>query len=370
MSTSVEKKRKPESDDTGGLALKHPRGKKNSEIKKEMSKFTVNDLLVEMKDGSPITLKTTDSIYDALTILLENKISSAPIMDNRQPKICVGFVDMMDICTAIVDILESSPMVERLHNYAAKKKDSKTKQNTEEEEAEDSMFEYLEQSIVQGISAKALSDFSKLNVFGTISLEAPLIDAIKELSKPHHLRLCVIDPNTNEFMGVITQSGVMEFALEEFVDHATKKNRKISDLKLSSSLQTIGIDKTAFEAFEKMKDKKVSALGICNRQGTLLDVISASDFTPWTEWLANGQVFRFSDFSKLKFLVGDYLSSSRAQRELGKRRPVMCKYTSLLQDVAGDMLYNHVHQVFVVDENDRPEGVVTYTDLVSELLHL
>jgi len=369
--TSV-KKRKSEEKISSLEASKHP--KPNRTFKNVLSKHNVNDVLVEMKDGSPIVVHSDDSIYRALSILLENKISGAPVMDWKNPKVCVGFVDMMDINAAIIDVLESSPACDYFSKIPAKStqrygnEDQKQgkKQRTYDEDEEPG-FEFIEEIIIQSISARAITDFSQMDRLKSLSSNCNLHDAALELSDTKHQRVAIVDPN-GEFRGIITQSGFIEYILEEHIELFKQYPKKVGQLVSKAQLSIISADISAFEAFKTMKEKKISSFAICNKHGTLIDVISASDLTLWTEWVACGEVFRFSDFSSLKSPVAEYLESSRAQRDIEKRPPVTCKIDALLEDIVADMLYHHVHRVYVVDENDYPISVVSYADIIWELL--
>ena len=40
---------------------------------------------------------------------------------------------------------------------------------------------------------------------------------------------------------------------------------------------------------------------------------------------------------------------------------------SKIEDVISDMLYNNIHSIFITEDN-RPIGLVTYADIVYELI--
>ncbi len=52
----------------------------------------------------------------------------------------------------------------------------------------------------------------------------------------------------------------------------------------------------------------------------------------------------------------------------GKRHPLTCTKTSSLEEVISDMLFNHIHQLFIVDEANMPLGVVSYADIIQDIV--
>jgi len=339
---------------------KHP--KKKSPIKNLLSDRKIAEILVEMKDGSPITVLSTDSLYTALGTIATDKISSVPVMSASDTTKCVGFVDMMDLLSATITLLESDNIGKHWSKVAARKS-----RVTSNETEEDSMLELAEELLMNSISAQALADISCMDVFVTIPSEMNILDAGEELAHPRHQRLAVVN-ESHKFMGVITQSGFVEYMTSEYTEELQLSQRKVGSLTLRSKLHTVKEDASAFSAFKMMMEEKTNSLAVVNASGKLVDVISASDLMLWTEWIAVGEVLRFSDISAMKLNVERYLEESRSQREIGKRTPLTCTKTSSLEEVTSDMLFHHVHQLFIVDEANIPLGVVTYADIIEDII--
>lgn len=59
-----------------------------------------------MKDGELVEARTNQNLYEIFGILTSNKILSVPLYDINTKKY-IGFVDMVDIATATVDIIEA-----------------------------------------------------------------------------------------------------------------------------------------------------------------------------------------------------------------------------------------------------------------------
>ena len=93
-------------------------------------------------------------------------------------------------------------------------------------------------------------------------------------------------------------------------------------------------------------------------------------FQLWNEWIAEGNVFRFTNLENLLEPVTSYLESTRAQRNnLNQTHLYTCFFKTPLLDVIENLLVNHIHQLFVVDENapNKLLSVVSYTDIFNYL---
>jgi hypothetical protein len=129
------KKRKQEEEAPESKASKHASSLGwNAAIKETMLKRTADDLLAQMKDGNVISVKSTDNMY---TALLVSEVSTTLLTFHRYspkrkytqylfwmhktlPSVWVaylskdsylqGFIDTLDIVTAITDILTQGPV--------------------------------------------------------------------------------------------------------------------------------------------------------------------------------------------------------------------------------------------------------------------
>jgi predicted transcriptional regulator len=78
---------------------------------------------------------------------------------------------------------------------------------------------------------------------------------------------------------LVTQTGFVEYLSEEHALTLDKTGLTVGDLGLARHhVHTVPVEgTTALDALKEMRDRKVTGLGVVNKNGVLLDVISASD---------------------------------------------------------------------------------------------
>jgi CBS domain-containing protein len=363
-----------------------------------------------MKEGGTIDVLSSFSFYEALTILIDNKISSAPIMDVNTNKY-IGFVDMIDLATAIVDILEANNSFETMKeanaanrnnnnskaeetketgkgskgkdNQSKKKKDKKKKSTTQKEAStreeeikkrrereyvEDDEDPFAEALLLNSVSVKSLSDASQRDPFLWVNENDSLVK-VAELLKDHH-RIAVMDEQ-QKLRGVITQSGFMEYLNEEHGLWLDKISKRVKDLHLPSIVHSVHVRCRAIDALKMMKEKKVTGLAVVNNDGNLVDVVSASDLMVWSEWSVGGHALRFRYLSALTLELKEFLENSRSQRS-GKTNapshPVICRGKTPVSEAVSLMLEHNIHRLFIINSQNQPKSVVTYGDLIYDLI--
>ncbi|ELR10921.1 CBS domain containing protein [Acanthamoeba castellanii str. Neff] len=341
------------------------------ELKEALAKGTAQDVIYWMKDGTIIQLLATDSFYVALATLVDAKIRAAPIYDPAEQKY-VGFVDMLDLTAAIVELLEVNETFKNKKNKK-EKKEKETKQEEEESEevkrrkrdyAEDEEDPFAEHLMLESLSVKAISDFSHTDPFISVRSDESLTK-VAELLRTHH-RIGVVNEKG-------TFIGFVEYLSEEHALTLDKTGLTVGDLGLARHhVHTVPVEgTTALDALKEMRDRKVTGLGVVNKNGVLLDVISASDLMVWAEWEACGQPIRFRHLSTLNYPITEFLAQSRAQAHHKKvnrnEGPMVCTSETELQEAIGTMLVNNIHRLFVVDEARKPVSVLTYGDIIARL---
>jgi len=339
-------------------------------LRKSLATGIAQDVIYWMKDGTIIRLLATDSFYVALATLIDAKIRAAPIFDEAQQRY-IGFVDMLDLTAAVVELLESNDTFKNRHKHTSAVNEGKDKEDDEEQRKkrdyeEDEEDPFAEHMVLELLSVKAVSDFSHTNPFISVTTNDSLTSVAQLLAQYH--RIGVVNEN-DKFVGLITQTGFVEYLSEEHALTIDKLTDTIGNLHLPDQVYTVPItDTSALDALKLMRDKKVTGLGIVNKNGVLLDVISASDLMVWSEWEACGQPLRFRHLSSLNYPISEFLDNSRAQYHHKKEGPLVCKKDTSLQDAIGTMLANNIHRLFVVDELNKPVSVITYGDAIRHLL--
>jgi len=320
------------------------------QIRAGLEKVPLSELTSMMKGGTPITVNSENSIYAALMILIENKILSAPVMKGVSQE-CIGFVDVLDLACALVEIAEKTKAYEK---------------KTKVPDIEDENWEG--KLLVDSLDAKSVTDFSQRDKFVKLNEKDSALKAAKILIDENLHRLAIVN-DKEELIGVLTLSGICEYISEEHAVSMEELESTVNDLKLPKTVYTIKSTEKAIDAFRRMRETRVSGLGVVDENNNLVDAISASDLMLWTEWIAAGQPFIFPDITSLGKDIKTFLEDSRAQREISKRGPLTVELSARIVDVIGDLLIENVHRFFVVDDTNRPVSVVTFDRILDYLIN-
>jgi CBS domain-containing protein len=105
------------------------------------------------------------------------------------------------------------------------------------------------------------------------------------------------------------------------------------------------------EAERRMREYRVSGLPVVDQDGILVGVISQTDFVH----LADPDVRSLIRRASVGIRVGEVMSHP----------PVTVVLTTTLVDASRLMTQERVHRVVVVDENQRPLGVLAAMDFVA-----
>jgi len=334
-----------------GKKSKHNQNSVQQEIRKGLASTKVRELLSMMKGGSPIVIEGSRTLYDALMILLKENIQSAPVYD-AQKKEYLGFVDVVDLTTAVVEVAEQT---------GAFVKKPKSRTNEDDEDIE-------ERLLMDSLDVKSVTDFSQREPYVRVYEDDSVLRAAETLVELNLHRLAIINQQ-GELTGVLTQSGLIEFISEEFAQLLDKDETEVKYLPdLPEMAFTVPTSARAIDAFKSMRDKKIGGIGVVDGSGRLVDVITAKDMVLWTEWIASGEVLRFTDLTSLTLNVEEFLENSRSQREIKRKQPIVCDEKTHIRDVISQMLVDNVHRLFLVDVHNKPISLVTFHHLLKHLI--
>jgi len=209
--------------------------------------------------NSACFVEITDSVSEAIKVLVSNNISSAPVYDDRLNKF-IGFIDMLDLVGY------------SLTKFYGDKSDltKKDKQRSAEE--------FLSTRI------ENLMNFSGRNAWNSVTQSCPILLVMKLLSDPDIHRIAVTDDESDKVVAILTQSRIIKW----LNDHHSQSgfphdlaNSKVKDWKsafvIKDEVQKISHHQTVLHAFRKMYESQISGLPIVNSDGKLIGTITASD---------------------------------------------------------------------------------------------
>eukprot|EP00966_Prymnesium_polylepis_P034106 792975-Prymnesium_polylepis.1 len=137
-------------------------------------------------------------------------------------------------------------------------------------------------------------------------------------------------------------------------------NRVICDCPIRSLRRVVcvEVDTSALDAFRTLVIHDVTSLPIVSATGEVCGIISATDAL---------QVGARDDVL-LTDPVATFLGASRRAAGIGRpaHEVVRCRKEDTLAHALDLMLSNSVHDVYVVDDDRGPEGVVSFVDILNE----
>jgi CBS domain-containing protein len=206
-----------------------------------------------------------------------------------------------------------------------------------------------------------ISNFGKRNPLHKVNQNMSAKDLVNFFGKSNEAvhRVAVVDDNHN-LIGVLTQSMLLRCISDDLSRLPQINNVKARSLRMTEAnkLATVRSDVSAFEAFMKMHNECLSSLAVVSESGDICENISATDL--------KGVL---TDFKRLLLPVREYLGMTRSI-VLGMKKPeglVHCILDSTLRDVVNLINETRIHRLYVVDEQRKPVGVVSLTDVFHNL---
>jgi CBS domain-containing protein len=291
-----------------------------------------------VKDQSLVVLQPDFSVKDALGVFATNNISSAPIVQDKK---LLGFVDVLDILAHLIRVASqplSSFYQELSRNLST----------------DDMEFLYQRTQHFNLVGILNINNLSRLNPTYVLQPDTPLKEALRIMKERVH-RIGVVSEN-GELIGVLTQSdiihrfgGQMGPKLDKPVGHMTSLTEKVVAIPAMT---------TAIDAFIRMHKRKLSALAIIDEDGKLVGNLSASDLKGLVNF----------PFPRLLELLPDFLRTIRNQNEKSVDYLISVRESDTLKEAWQRMCKDHVHRVYVVDNNNKPIGVASMQDLIQEMV--
>jgi len=311
----------------------------------ELFSSTVVASVINRKFDTPIVLRSDMSLTEAIAILSQAQISSAPVVSSTDNAIHF-ILDFKNICEIVVRYIEASSnkhstLMERLFSL---------EKGADYDALLSDLTLDLEHVTFQG----------KEDGIPCIRPSDSLLHACNIFSKGVH-RILVIDDDGN-FDGVISQSDLIQFILKRFDVTKPYLQKTLAQLNLARK-DTVCIPWTesVFDGVKRMVDKKVSSLGLLDEENLLAGVFSMTDIK---------YIFHFRDFQCLKDSLCAFVCGIRQISEALKGKTHYPLFSvrpdTTLDAVVHKLVSTHSHRVYV-SEDMEPVGVVTLTDVIRSL---
>jgi len=283
-----------------------------------LKKHRVQEL---MKPASDLVIvEPENTVEEALEILSNKGITSAPVFDPNQQKL-TGTISIMDICLAL---------------FGKEMEEKETNKNK------------LGSTVLEVMKKSQMEPFSPIRKNETLDV------LIHRYFKESLHRIPVIDEQGDEIVGFIAQSDLIRFFSEHLKEIQTLASKKLKDLGLDENLVSfIEEESTLSRAFESILETGYSGLPVVNKEGKLVNSFSASDL---------------KRIKNLKMVDLDMTLG-----ELFEENPliplVRCQPETSLGEVISSVSKAKVHRTFVVDEQGKPVSVISLTSILRVFDH-
>ncbi|KAG0018083.1 hypothetical protein BGZ81_010401 [Podila clonocystis] len=310
-----------------------------------------NVLEAKQKDTPLIDIHVTSTVEKVFETLLSNDILSVPVYRIfNNVKDYVAIIDTYDLLSSIEE-----------HGFDA---DTVPKPTIE--------FLNMPVAILVGMtknSSKLIELFTKhhvhrILVLDTIPVRTDDNDDIDEALEAM--------PRQQPKGRLVSQTDVIRFLLEHnhqlgsildlqadhVAGHALKYAAEYLDeesqQKLKQQPASITIQSQAWIALQKMSTMRASSVAIVDANGALVAEMSAAD-------LRGLNPDRFQDLTRPVMV---YLKTSQG----GLHRPLSCRAKFSLGQILSGVVRSHAHRSWLVDEEEKPVGCITLSDILSVFL--
>lgn len=269
-----------------------------------------------------ITAAKGSTVEEVLKLLVEKDILSVPVFDESQNKF-LGMFDRQDLVSMLLSMLDDS------------------------KDPED-----LEKDLASMPVEKAINK-SLIDVFFSLSGTMSVNHLIEEFTRGLH-RTTVKDEDET-ICNIVSQSDVARYVVSKYatLDTVSKRalNTPLSNLGLrKQKVVTIEKSKPTVEGFRLIDETKVDALAVVDEEGHLCGTLSASDL----------RGLGTDMFARLKLPVAEFLEK--------QDKNVIAKYEDSVKEVIEQILQTGVHRLWVLDEDGKPDNVISLTNVMKALI--
>mmetsp|Transcript_13015 Transcript_13015/g.35443 ORF Transcript_13015/g.35443 Transcript_13015/m.35443 type:complete len:383 (+) Transcript_13015:109-1257(+) len=367
--------------------LSHSVGGNSETVRDLLGKSRVADLRKE-EHGGVACLRATQTVGEALQVLGERKIMSAPVLGVGQEgtmEDVLGFCDLKDILLSFLEGLNL--------------------QEVHEEKLMHRMRDLEERGAA--FAATQLKDLKHLGSDGdfihcTQAKSGSLLEIVLKCfieprtscsssdpgKKPSTVHRVACFDSQGRVTHIISQSDIVKFLSSHIPALGHVASKTVSDLGLvGKKLEMVKPETPAIDAFAQCTSKRLSGLPVVDSEGQLLGNFGITDLRsinpehfgalalPVAELLALEHHTEFARFNRRssetdgaparhRFVEERRKTCAELGRDVGQTLLVV-KPDSKLVEVLDMLAKRRSHRVYIVDGDNKPVGVVTCTDVLS-----
>jgi len=284
-----------------------------------------------------VILSSNSPVSTALKTLIDNGIHSAPVFD-AEANTYLGFLDLLDVVSWVVCTF-STP--------------------GEQQILEEDLFTSLKNE--QKWFTTPVKEVIGRNLFKPVGKDATLLDVARIMGSSVH-SIPVVDFKTNSFLGIITQSQIIQILCEHIEQLGEVGKQTLEELGLATHV-VLFAKRTdiALEAFKSLHEWKVHGIPIVSdsESKVLVGNLSASDMR-----VVVPDKFQFSC---LYLPLHELIKRIRKAFAVHISPAVFCLKTDTLANVIRILAANNLHRIYVVDTHMKLSAVVSLCDILRVL---
>eukprot|EP00300_Choanocystis_sp_HF-7_P032932 c4458_g1_i2.p2 GENE.c4458_g1_i2~~c4458_g1_i2.p2 ORF type:complete len:324 (+),score=84.10 c4458_g1_i2:35-1006(+) len=287
---------------------------------------------------SIVEIAATSNLSDAFTALIGNRVTSAPVYDERVGKY-TGFLDIRDLVSFIVHygkhITEGNLVVADLCAAGSG-------------------------SVLDNVTVTYLS---RRNPFRSVKAGADMLDAIKILGGGAVKRVAVLNA-AGRVANIVSQSDVISFLAKHIALFPEDvRATPVSELFHSEFKPVISVatTDTVLGALTKMDNSKITGIGIVDGD-RLVGNVSGKDLKLFTRGTPS--------YAMLHEPVMEMIKDLRQREMVDISIPVIAIFPGTAFEIAvRKIAATKVHRVYVVDSEERfaPVGIVSQTAVLKRI---
>jgi len=292
--------------------------------------------------GVPVvTVNAAADVRDAFDVLIENQISSVPVYDHARDQY-IGFFDVADMNQYVVDALAktSEPEADPLDIKADLRE----------------IIAEVTRLTPNGVDVMA--NLSKNNPFYPVTPDTSILKVLDLFGTHGIKRVPVLSAENGKLTAIITQSNLLAHLLAEIPSSLKFLGDVLAkDSTALKAVHCVSEQSSALRAMELLLKHNISGMGIVGDEGELVATISNSDLRAMTA----KKKFPFVGITAI-----DWIAQSRTQMDGATERAavVSIHLDDTILDGAKKLAKAGLHRVFIVDENNKPKGVLTLKDVL------
>ncbi|KYQ96725.1 hypothetical protein DLAC_04020 [Tieghemostelium lacteum] len=304
---------------------------------KLLSEFTVENLPPKMTNM--ITVNQDDSLPKVFKTLASNNILAVPVLNEKNRPI--GLVDFVDIVCCVTQIINHTDLLGT--DY----------------------YSFLErEDLFNNTRANFITDLSERNPFAPVVKGASLLEAMTVMTMNKTNRIPIIENDSIDgakIINLVTQSALMSFLSKNLEALGPWTNKSLKSLGFKEK-HVISIEhyKKAIDAFQLMANNRVNGIAVVDDKGALMANISARDLR---ELLNETKMFE-----NLYITVSEFVSRVRMNLLKTVYPSICCSFDDSLASIMTKMCAAHIHRIYVVDQDKKPIGVISFHDIIEKIL--